>query len=139
MIVFIMGAAVQLLLRRDIAPVRWAHAVRQFKININTARADQLQMLPGIGAKLAQRIIDYRKESGSFKKLEDLQDVDGLTAKRLRPHQGAHRIMKTTHRPCCWLVLVLSSGILIGHFLPWRYCFGCGRRQFLFYYPYFPS
>ena len=82
MIVFIMGAAVQLLLRRDIAPVRWARSVRQFKININTAREDQLQMLPGIGAALARRIVDYRHENGPFKALEDLQDVNGLTAKR---------------------------------------------------------
>jgi competence ComEA-like helix-hairpin-helix protein len=82
MIVFIMGAAVQLLLRRDIAPVRWARSVRNFKININTARVDQLQMLPGIGAKLASRILDYRQENGPFKVLEDLQNVDGLTDKR---------------------------------------------------------
>ena len=82
MIIFIMGAAVQLFFKRDIAPIRWARQVRQFKININTARADQLQMLPGIGATLAQRILDYRKQSGSFKELEDLEDVDGLTEKR---------------------------------------------------------
>jgi len=82
MIVFIMGAAVQLLFKRDIAPVRWAKQVRQFKININTARADQLQMLPGIGATLASRILDYRHDNGPFKALEDLEDVDGLTAKR---------------------------------------------------------
>jgi len=77
-----MGAAVQLFLRRDIAPVRWAKQVRQFKIDINTARADQFQMLPGIGATLAGRIVDYRKENGPFKELEDLQNVDGLTNKR---------------------------------------------------------
>ena len=82
MIVFTIGAAVQLLLRRDIAPIRWAKSVRQFKININTARADQLQMLPGIGAKLAQRILDYRREKGAFKALDDLEAVDGLTKKR---------------------------------------------------------
>src|SRR5580692_7936087 len=82
MIVFIVGAAVQLLLRRDIAPVRWAKEVRQFKININTARADQLQMLPGIGAKLSSRIVDYRRENGPFKALDDLKDVEGLTKKR---------------------------------------------------------
>jgi len=82
MIVFIMGAAVQLLFKRDIAPVRWAKAVRNFKININTARGDQLQMLPGIGAKLASRIVDHRKEYGPYKSLEGLEDVDGLTAKR---------------------------------------------------------
>ena len=54
MIIFIIGAAVQLLFKRDIAPVRWAKSVRNFKININTARLDQFQMLPGIGAKLAE-------------------------------------------------------------------------------------
>jgi competence protein ComEA len=82
MVVFIMGAAVQLLLRRDIAPVRWARSVRQFKIDINTARADQLQMLPGIGATLAARILDHRKDNGPFKSLDDLKDVDGVTQKR---------------------------------------------------------
>jgi competence ComEA-like helix-hairpin-helix protein len=82
MIVFIMGSAVQLLLRRDIAPVRWAKQARQFKININTARPDQLQMLPGIGAKLAARIADYRQDNGPFQALVDLQKVHGLTAKR---------------------------------------------------------
>ena len=82
MIVFIIGAFVQLFFKRDIAPMRWAKSVRHFKINVNTARADQLQMLPGIGAKLAQRILDYRKENGPFKALEDLEEVDGLTEKR---------------------------------------------------------
>ena len=82
MIIFIIGATVQLFLKRDIAPVRWAHAARQFKININTARPDQLQMLPGVGAALAQRIVNYRQENGAFKSLEDLQNIDGLTDKR---------------------------------------------------------
>jgi competence ComEA-like helix-hairpin-helix protein len=82
MIVFIMGAAVQLLFKRDIAPVRWAKSVRHFKININTAREERLQMLPGIGATMASRIVDYRRQNGPFKTLEDLQDVDGITAKR---------------------------------------------------------
>src|SRR5271156_4304166 len=82
MVVFIMGAAVQLLLRRDIAPVRWAKSVREFKININTARVDQLQMLPGIGATLASRILDYRQENGPFKSLDDLENIDGITEKR---------------------------------------------------------
>ena len=82
MVIFIMGAAVQLSFKRDIAPVRWAKSVRQFRININTSRQEQLQMLPGIGATLAQRILDYRRDNGSFKSLEDLQDVDGMTKKR---------------------------------------------------------
>jgi len=82
MVVFIMGAFVQLSFRRDIAPMRWAKSLREFKININTARPDELQMLPGIGAKLAQRITDYRQEKGPYKSLDELQEVDGMTAKR---------------------------------------------------------
>ncbi len=88
MTIFIVGAAVQLLLRRDIAPVRWARSVRNFKININTARVDQLQMLPGIGATLAQRILDFRRENGPFKAREDLEGVDGLTAKHFGRIKG---------------------------------------------------
>lgn len=83
MIVFIIGAGVQLLLRRDVAPMRWARSVRQFKININTARAEEFQMLPGIGATLAARIVDYRQQHGPFTTLEDLRKVKGLSPKRL--------------------------------------------------------
>jgi len=81
-IIFIAGASVQLSLHRDIAPVRWFKSVRQFKIKINIARAEQFQMLPGVGARLAARIVDYRQQHGPFKSLEELQDVDGLTTKR---------------------------------------------------------
>ncbi len=88
MIVFIAGAGVQLLLRRDVAPVRWARSVRHFKININTARVDQFQMLPGIGATLAGRIVDYRQQHGPFTSLEDLRKVKGLTAKRWTAIRG---------------------------------------------------
>lgn len=48
------------------------------KININTSEVGKLQELPGIGAKKAQAIIDYRKEKGSFKKIEDLMEVSGI-------------------------------------------------------------
>jgi competence ComEA-like helix-hairpin-helix protein len=88
MIVFIIGAAVQLSLRRDIAPMRWAKSVRHFKIHINTAHDYELQMLPGIGAKLAQRIVEYRHAHASFKTVEDLKYVHGLTAKRFEHIKG---------------------------------------------------
>jgi competence ComEA-like helix-hairpin-helix protein len=82
MIIFIAGAGVQLFLRRDVSPVRWVKSVRQFKIHINTARDYEFQMLPGVGARLAARIVDYRRQHGPFMKLEDLCNVKGLTAKR---------------------------------------------------------
>jgi competence protein ComEA len=57
-------------------------------ININTATADQLDALPGVGAKLAARIVDYRQKNGGFKKIEDLMNVQGIGEKnflKLKP------------------------------------------------------
>jgi competence protein ComEA len=57
-------------------------------ININTATAEQLQSLDGIGPTLAQRIIDAR-ERKQFKSVNDLRRVSGIGAKtvdRLRPY-----------------------------------------------------
>ncbi|MBQ2893441.1 MAG: ComEA family DNA-binding protein [Oscillospiraceae bacterium] len=53
------------------------------KININTADADQLQKIPGIGEVLAQRIIDFRNENGPFQTVSELTRVDGIGLDRL--------------------------------------------------------
>src|SRR5262245_39821888 len=50
-------------------------------ININTAAAADLEGLPGIGAKTAARIIEYRQKNGPFKKVEDLMNVRGIGEK----------------------------------------------------------
>ena len=47
-------------------------------ININKATKEQLQELSGIGDATAQKIIDYRKENGDFKQVEDLKNVPGI-------------------------------------------------------------
>lgn len=51
-------------------------------ININFAGAGDLELLPGIGPELAQRIIDYRNNTGSFKSKEDLKNVTGIGEKK---------------------------------------------------------
>ncbi len=52
-----------------------------FPININTATSEELQLLPGIGPVLAQRILDYRTEIGQFSSLDELMDVKGIGEK----------------------------------------------------------
>ena len=57
-------------------------------INLNTATLDQLETLPGIGRKTAERIIEYRTKSGSFKRIEELMNVKGIGEKsflKLKP------------------------------------------------------
>jgi competence protein ComEA len=50
-------------------------------VNINTATANELETLPGIGEVTAQRIIDYRETNGPFETIEDIQDVSGIGPK----------------------------------------------------------
>jgi competence protein ComEA len=50
-------------------------------VNINTASVRELETLPGIGAKTAERIVDYRQKNGPFKKIEELMNVQGIGEK----------------------------------------------------------
>lgn len=52
------------------------------KVNLNTATADQLKTLPGIGPALAARILEFREKNGPFKKPEDLMNVRGIGEKK---------------------------------------------------------
>lgn len=53
------------------------------KINLNTAGVEELDGLPKVGPVLAQRIVDWRKEHGAFKAVEDLDAIDGVGPKML--------------------------------------------------------
>lgn len=48
------------------------------RIQINSAGAADLEVLPGIGPALARRIIDCRERRGGFRRLEELQEVRGI-------------------------------------------------------------
>ena len=68
---------------------RVPRVVTSRRIDLNHATASDLEALPGIGPKLAQRVIDHRRSHGPFTKVEDLRQVKGIGHKkfdRLRPH-----------------------------------------------------
>ena len=48
------------------------------KVNINTASQTELETLTGIGPSIAEKIIQYRKKNGGFKKIEELKNVSGI-------------------------------------------------------------
>ncbi len=51
-------------------------------ININSANLDGLRRLPGVGEKLAERIVQYRSAHGAFPSAEELMQVKGIGAKK---------------------------------------------------------
>ena len=52
-------------------------------LDLNTAPAEELAKLPGIGEALAERIVSYREEHGPFEAVEDLMNVSGIGEKKL--------------------------------------------------------
>jgi competence protein ComEA len=65
-------------------------------INLNTATADQLEEVPGIGPATAQKILDTRKSYGAFKSVDDLLSIKGIGQKRL-DKMRKYLTVETTH------------------------------------------
>jgi competence protein ComEA len=58
-------------------------------VNLNTATAEELMLLPGVGEARARAVIEARKRRGGFQKVEDLLEVKGIGEaglEKLRPH-----------------------------------------------------
>jgi competence ComEA-like helix-hairpin-helix protein len=67
-------------------------------IDINSATIDQLHSLPGVGPVIAQRILDYRKKSGPFVRVDDLLAVQGISSARMekiRPYVMVKEVAST--------------------------------------------
>ena len=64
-----------------------ANAAEPLKININTASAEELVRLKGIGPSHAAKIVAYREKNGPFKLPEDLMQVSGIGQKTLEANQ----------------------------------------------------
>lgn len=59
------------------------------RLNINTATAEELAALPGIGQALAARIVAYREENGPFTSVSQLLLVEGIGEKKLSAIEGS--------------------------------------------------
>ncbi|MGL5048959.1 MAG: ComEA family DNA-binding protein [Shewanella sp.] len=57
------------------------------QVNINTASAEQLLVLKGIGTAKAQAIVDYRTKNGKFNTIDDLANVSGIGAKLIEQNR----------------------------------------------------
>jgi competence protein ComEA len=67
----------------EAAPQRTAKADSKpaVMVDLNTAKAAELEALPGIGSSTAARIVEYRTKNGPFKKIEELMNVQGIGEK----------------------------------------------------------
>ena len=54
------------------------------KVNLNTATVEQLTTLPGVGEKLAARILEHRQKAGGFKSIQELMNVKGIGEKNFQ-------------------------------------------------------
>ena len=75
------------------APTVAKAAAPAVTVNINTASATDLEELPGIGAKTAARILEYRQKNGPFKKVEEILESSRscpylLNISRLSAHRS---------------------------------------------------
>ncbi len=72
---------------KEMASSTKATAPDMVSVNINTASAEQLQSLKGVGVAKAKAIIDYRTQNGKFKSIDDLANVSGIGAKLIEDNR----------------------------------------------------
>jgi competence protein ComEA len=72
----------------SVGPAYAAKPAPAGKVNLNTATVEQLESLPGVGPKLAARILEHREKAGSFKSVEELMVVKGIGEKNFKKLEG---------------------------------------------------
>lgn len=71
------------------------------QVNINTATAEELQLLPRVGPALATRIVEFREANGRFSSVEELMRVRGVgerSFENLRPYLSVKGETTLTHK-----------------------------------------
>jgi len=87
-VVAVYAAAVGMALRRPLDQSRLESRKTNYRIAVNAADADTLRLLPGVGIRLAERIVERRRRHGPFAHAGQLLDVPGIgpaTQRRLEP------------------------------------------------------
>jgi competence ComEA-like helix-hairpin-helix protein len=73
---------------RAVSPRKSEISTSTNAVNINTADANELQRIPGIGPVSAKKIVDHRDRYGPFRRPEEILIIDGISEKRFREFRG---------------------------------------------------
>ncbi len=78
------GVVIAVIVIVSVCQARLCFSVEQIegKVNINSATEAQIALLPGIGAKLAAEVVNFRTSNGGFKAVEDIKKVSGVGDKK---------------------------------------------------------
>ena len=71
------------------------------KIDLNRADADELMRIPGVGAVIAQRIIDHRTKNGPFRKIAEINQIKGISKnkyERISPYLTVRSLRSSAFR-----------------------------------------
>ncbi|MCC3863318.1 helix-hairpin-helix domain-containing protein [Terrisporobacter petrolearius] len=74
--------ATQVVKEGDVNDVNKGESSKASQININTATIEELDTLPGVGEATANKIVNHRGESGDFKSIEEIKNVNGIGDKK---------------------------------------------------------
>jgi competence protein ComEA len=70
--------------KADAGSAQSAETANAAKININSATAEQLTSLPGIGPATAKLILEHRTKVGKFSRIEELMNIKGIGEKKFQ-------------------------------------------------------